>query len=252
MSEKDAANYLDVSEAEIDEIMASVPTIQGKGPSDLISGLRDKVRQTLVANRNPVTRLNRSIMEKYEVTDRYEVKFGRSKEGKRDNSIYLMNHSFNTAVSHLEMIATDNNLSSVDVQRYTADRSKSPIFTPGQVAGNCLESIQRYHKDIEDPSDNLKREIAEKYGVNEDGFIQFNNSEDGKRDLDICLVIHAFATAKLALELIARDSAKLSSSDVKRYTSGGTPIYTPSEVAATSLETIKQILKGDATSNTLA
>lgn len=238
MLEKDVANHFEASDEE--EV---IPEDWPAPNMELIQMRIDQMGQTLKENMNPVVRLNNSILKKYEMNPLTgEIVFGESKEGKRDQSIYLIAHSLVTAKTYLELIATDNNLSSVDLKQYGTGDSRSLILSPSQLATNCLSFIERIQKEIAYPSHQFEREFILKNGFNEDGYIQFDNSEKGKRNSDIGLVVRALSTARLALELIMLESEQAPSSDVNAQ----------SAIALNFLGIIKQILNGAPTSKTLA
>lgn len=245
MSNQNQENYFEVSEAEIDGVVASVLSDVDKDDVELIGILRGHIRTALAERKDPSKRLSQSVINRYgfDPLDGH-VKYDDSKEAKRDQGIYMMTHCFETAKGHLEMIATDNSLSSVDVKRYTSDNSKSEIFTPAQVAANCLETLERFYKEIGgNPGPGLRSSIAAKYGISENGTIKFNSSVESMRDFDICNIDYSLDTIKLALKTIAEKSETLSSRDVTRYVANSkSKIYTPAQMAAGTIDQIRDIL----------
>lgn len=237
--------YFDVSESEIDNLIARVaPDAKNEEPETL-ELFRAEIRRLVRKSKDPACRVAESIADKYGHNKKTgNVLFDDSEDGKLDRSIYIMRYCFETAKHTIEIIARDQKLSSIDVKRYTSDTGKSEIFHPGQMAAHCLETIEEFYKEIGavDPTTRVNCSAVEKYGVNDKGIINFSDTKDGSYDRDVCIIAYALNAARTTLKTIAKTIAQLSSKEVKRYTSEGVLIQTPSELAIDCISSMKRIL----------
>lgn len=127
---------------EVERILFGLDGISPDGDPQILEALRAAILEKLAIDSDPLARTERAIAAKYGVTDQGLIDFDGSPGAAQDRDTIAIIHCLRITQGHLRMIADDRGkLSSYDVVRYTSDRSHSKVFTPAEVAANCLGTV---------------------------------------------------------------------------------------------------------------